>query len=166
MKTTLQQAIYVLLYLSCFLCQCHAFAPKIRSSRISFQTNKFRSASVTSLAAVSPKYSMPSQEESESLGIREWPQQTKTSAWKDEVSEDQTIVRYILQGSGTLYVDGSNAKFNTGMLVEVEGPATLEWDKNDGEDVIILTPGYETGGLFVGVIIGFIGMVAALVALS
>ena len=115
----------------------------------------------------SPKYSMPSQQESEQLGIREWPQQTKSSTWEDQASEGQTLVRYILQGSGTLYVDGSSSKrFNTGILVEVDGPVTLKWEKDDGEDVILLTPGFENAGLFAGALVGFVAMVGALLALS
>lgn len=110
---------------------------------------------------------MPSQEEAVELGIREWPQQTKSSPWTDEAQEGQTLVRYILQGSGTLIVNGGDSKkFATGMLMEVEGPVSLEWKKDDGEDCIILTPGFENGGLFVGAFLGFMAMVAALVALS
>jgi len=77
-------------------------------------------------------------------------------------------VRYILQGSGTLDVDGgrSSRKFNTGMLVEAEGPVKLDWNKDEGENVIILTPGFEQGGLFAGALIGFVAMVGALIALS
>jgi len=110
---------------------------------------------------------MPSQQESEDLGIREWSQQTKSSSWTDEATEGQTLVRYILQGSGVLYVDGeSSKKFNVGMLVEVEGPVKLDWEKDVEEDVIILTPGYESGGLFAGALVGFVAMVGALVALT
>jgi len=120
----------------------------------------------TALAAT-PKYNMPSQQESEDLGIREWSQQTKSSSWTDEATEGQTLVRYILQGSGVLYVDGeSSKKFNVGMLVEVEGPVKLDWEKDVEEDVIILTPGYESGGLFAGALVGFVAMVGALVALT
>ena len=114
-----------------------------------------------------PKYTMPSQEESVELGIREWPQQTKSSSWTDDAKEGQTLVRYILQGGGTVTVNGKDSRrFMTGMLMEVEGPVTLDWEKDSGEDVIILTPGFENGGLLVGAFLGFMGMVAALVALS
>ena len=82
-----------------------------------------------------------------------------------------------MQGSGTVAVTvagsvGNNnqpKKFNTGMLLEVEGPVLLEWNINkddEGGDVIILTPGYENTSLFVGAIVGFVAMVGALVALS
>lgn len=114
-----------------------------------------------------PKYTMPSQEESVDLGIREWPQQTKSSSWDEEAKEGQTLVRYVLQGSGSVTVNGQAAKkFMTGMLMEVDGPASLQWNKDDGEDVILLTPGFENGGLFAGALIGFVAMVGALVALS
>lgn len=118
--------------------------------------------------AATPTYTLPSQQESEQLGIRDWPQQTKSSSWTDEAEEGQTLVRYILQGSGTLDVDGgrSSRKFNTGMLVEAEGPVKLDWNKDEGENVIILTPGFEQGGLFAGALIGFVAMVGALIALS
>ena len=103
------------------------------------------------------------------LGIREWSQQTKS----EEAKEGQTLIRYILQGSGTVAVTvagsvGNNnqpKKFNTGMLLEVEGPVLLEWNINkddEGGDVIILTPGYENTSLFVGAIVGFVAMVGAL----
>ena len=118
--------------------------------------------------AAAPTYTLPSQQESEELGIRDWPQQTKSSSWTDEAEEGQTLVRYILQGSGTLDVDGgrSSKNFKTGMLVEVKGPVKLDWKKDEGEDVIILTPGFEKGGLFAGALIGFVAMVGALIALS
>lgn len=121
----------------------------------------------STVLAATPKYNKPSQQESEDRGIRDWPQQTKSSSWTDEATEGQTLVRYILQGSGVLYVDGkSSKKFNAGMLVEVEGPVKLDWKKDVGEDVILLTPGYESGGLFAGALVGFVAMVGALVALS
>jgi hypothetical protein len=119
------------------------------------------------LLHATPKYTMPSQEESVELGIREWPLQTKTSSWTDEAKEGQTLIRYILQGSGSVTVNGKKSKkFMTGMLMEVEGPVNLKWEKDDEEDCIILTPGYENGGLLVGALVGFVAMVGALVALS
>jgi hypothetical protein len=136
------------------------------ANHVIVRNNNVRAHSAHILHAV-PKYTMPSQEESVELGIREWPQQTKSSSWTDDAKEGQTLVRYILQGSGTVTVNGKDSRrFMTGMLMEVEGPVTLEWEKDDGEDVIILTPGYENGGLLVGAFLGFMGMVAALVALS
>lgn len=117
----------------------------------------------------SPKFTMPSQEECVQLGIREWPQQTKSSlSWREEIKQGQTLVRYILQGSGTVsVVDGNfSRKFYAGTLLEVEGPETLMWERNEGEDVIVLTPGFENGALFAGAIVGFVTMVFALLALS
>lgn len=112
---------------------------------------------------------MPSQEQCVQLGIREWPQQIKSSlSWKEEIKQGKTLARYILQGSGTVSVgDGhSPRKFYVGTLLEVEGPATLIWERNEGEDVIILTPGFENGALFAGAIVGFVTMVYLLLALS
>ena len=122
----------------------------------------------SSILHATTKYTMPSQQESVELGIREWPQQTKSSpSWTEQASDGQTLTRYILQGSGSVSVnEESPKKFNVGMLMEVEGPASLEWQKDDGDDVIILTPGFENGGLFVGALAGFVLMVGALVALS
>lgn len=127
-----------------------------------------KGASGSSLQAT-PKFTMPSQEECVELGIREWPQQTKSSlSWKEEVKEETTLVRYILQGTGTVRTDDGtfSRKFYAGTLVEVQGPEILIWERNQGEDVIILTPGFENGALFATAIVGFVTMVGALLALS
>lgn len=101
------------------------------------------------------------------MGIREWPQQTKSSSWVEETKEGKSIVRYILQGSGTVTVGNeSSRKFSEGTLIEIQGPCKVTWTKNEGDDIIILTPGFENVGLFVGVILGFTAMVGALLALS
>jgi len=158
------------------------------SASASTTARSSRSSPSLVLLYATPKYTMPSQQESVELGIRDWPQQTKSSSWSEEAKEGQTLIRYILQGSGTVTVtvtglaagsgSGGNSnsnsnqpkKFNTGMLLEVEGPVSLEWNINkddaEGGDVIILTPGYENTSLFVGAIVGFVAMVGALVALS
>jgi hypothetical protein len=83
-------------------------------------TSTYRSS--TSLYS-SSSFTNPTQEESVNLGIREWPQQTKSqSTWEEEVKDGETLIRYILQGSGDLIIDGNTNrpnKFNTGLLIEV-----------------------------------------------
>mmetsp|Transcript_6470 Transcript_6470/g.7433 ORF Transcript_6470/g.7433 Transcript_6470/m.7433 type:complete len:190 (+) Transcript_6470:142-711(+) len=134
----------------------------------SLTCTRIKKASASALCA-SPKFTMPSQEESVELGIREWPQTTKNDeAWSEQAAEGQTLVRYILQGSGTVTIDNDVEKpFNTGLLIEVEGPASLEWKKGAMSDpIIILTPGFENVGLFAGALVGFVALCGALVALS
>jgi len=116
----------------------------------------------------SPEFSVPSQERCVELGIRDWPQTTKSGeSWSEEVQEGQNLTRYILQGSGTVSVNSVNKKFNVGVLLEVEGPASLEWKRDASSDsVIILTPGFENGGLFAAALVGFVALCGALVALS
>lgn len=114
------------------------------------------------------EFSFPSQERCVELGIRDWPQTTKSGeSWSEEVQDGQNLTRYILQGSGTVSVNSVNKKFNVGLLLEVEGPASLEWKRDDSSDsVIILTPGFENGALFAGALVGFVALCGALVALS
>ena len=132
----------------------------------------------------SSSFSTPTQEQSVALGIREWPQQTKSqSTWSEQVKDGQSLTRYILQGEGELTIaleeltttttttkttkkaSPQRKKIIPGLLVEVTGPATLNWVKKDAEDVIIiLTPGYEQGGLLIGVASGLIVLCGALIA--
>ena len=53
-------------------------------------------------------------------------------------------------------------KVNPGTLVEVSGEAILSW-KAEGE-VIVLTPGFEEGGTFLGVAFAVIILFGALLA--
>ena len=120
----------------------------------------------TTLYASSSSFTNPTQEQSVELGIREWPQQTKTqSNWEEEVKDGETSIRYILQGSGDLTIDGEKPKnFSTGMLIEINGPASLSWTKKGKDDVIILTPGYEQGGLLAGAALTLITLCGVLIA--
>mmetsp|Transcript_5116 Transcript_5116/g.6607 ORF Transcript_5116/g.6607 Transcript_5116/m.6607 type:complete len:181 (+) Transcript_5116:58-600(+) len=135
------------------------------------------SSSKTQINAVSTSLTVPSQEESVKLGIREWPQQTKSQqSWDENVKENDTLTRYILQGEGDLTIITTSvnkevekpekSKFKPGLLIEVNGPATLQWVKamRSDEDVIILTPGYEQGGLLIGFLFGSIILCGALIA--
>ena len=150
-----------------------------------FNTRQQRQAITTTtttsnkLALQAAKFSYPTQDESVELGIREWPQQIKTERiWSEHVKEGKQLVRYILQGSGkvTVLVDrtkegndgGLVNEFNTGVLVEVDGPAELVWIKSDtdDDDIIILTPTYEQSGLFIGAIAGFVVLCGGLIGLT
>jgi hypothetical protein len=113
----------------------------------------------------------PSSEEAASMGIREWPQQVKSKgmSWSEEVTTDRNVVRYILDGRGTLSVvdprkvdvDSSvSTNVEPGTLIQVQGPATLHWMALD--EMIVLTPGFEEGGLFASVIVAVLALFGAL----
>ncbi len=108
----------------------------------------------------------PSSDIAAEMGIRDWPQQLRKGAWMEFVATEKIVVRYVLDGSGALEVtDEDQAQTQTislapGTLVEVTGTATLRWlAKND---MILLTPGFEEGGLLLGVIVGVIVLFGAL----
>ena len=48
--------------------------------------------------------SSPPQDKCESLGVREWPQQSKRGTWNEEAAPDASLARYILEGKGLLTV--------------------------------------------------------------
>mmetsp|Transcript_13442 Transcript_13442/g.22265 ORF Transcript_13442/g.22265 Transcript_13442/m.22265 type:complete len:162 (+) Transcript_13442:54-539(+) len=119
---------------------CHAFEIQTRSSE-----------PIRLFSTV--KISTPSPEDAADMGIREWPQQKKSiGGWSESVGDGETLVRYVLDGTGSVtIVDDDNAQTSavqSGSLVEVTGIAKVEWAVDDS--MIILTPGYEEGGLFVG----------------
>mmetsp|Transcript_4753 Transcript_4753/g.12075 ORF Transcript_4753/g.12075 Transcript_4753/m.12075 type:complete len:281 (+) Transcript_4753:3-845(+) len=148
-------------------------------------------ASSSSESSFEVNVQTPTQEEAESFGIREWSQQAwqqgtfiETAAASDATT---TTTRYVLEGEGQLTVVSSSAtttiaatnendndnkkqvvKLRPGTLVEVTGGGggvQLDWDITSKE-MILLTPGFEEIGLFVGVLVGFVGLVGALVTLS
>eukprot|EP00586_Coscinodiscus_wailesii_P012918 CAMPEP_0172497538 /NCGR_PEP_ID=MMETSP1066-20121228/101329_1 /TAXON_ID=671091 /ORGANISM="Coscinodiscus wailesii, Strain CCMP2513" /LENGTH=110 /DNA_ID=CAMNT_0013270375 /DNA_START=286 /DNA_END=618 /DNA_ORIENTATION=- len=96
------------------------------------------------------------------MGIRDWPQQTRSSQWDERVSETQTVIRYVLDGTGTVACtsnDGGEAGSGVvgpGSIVEAEGDCVLKWDVDGGGDMVILTPGFEMGGAFLFVLVGLI----------
>ena len=110
----------------------------------------------------------PSSDAAAQMGIREWPQQLKKGAWEESSSEGQTLVRYVLDGTGSLEVmdvessTTSTTKLSPGTLVEISGEASLSWN-SDG-DMIILTPGFEEGGTFLAVAAGVVVLFGALLA--
>jgi uncharacterized cupin superfamily protein len=121
-----------------FLAKAVGFRSLVKAwpNKLGVSTNVFASVKVT----------LPSQEECVTLGIREWPQQTKSSAWQETVRGGQTVARYILQGTGSLVVDaGNEISIQAGTLVTVTDKANIEW-RITGKKLIILTPGYEEGG--------------------
>jgi hypothetical protein len=115
----------------------------------------------------------PSPEDAASMGIRDWPQQVKSGAWSEFVAEDKTVIRYVLDGTGSVDIvdeDIAETKFVTigpGTLIEVTGPVTLKWmvnnNNNNNQDMILLTPGFEENGLFAGVAVAVIALFGFLV---
>eukprot|EP00547_Thalassionema_nitzschioides_P001680 CAMPEP_0194212440 /NCGR_PEP_ID=MMETSP0156-20130528/12321_1 /TAXON_ID=33649 /ORGANISM="Thalassionema nitzschioides, Strain L26-B" /LENGTH=170 /DNA_ID=CAMNT_0038940265 /DNA_START=78 /DNA_END=590 /DNA_ORIENTATION=+ len=117
-----------------------------------------------SVAYFAVKISMPSSEEAAEMGIREWPQQLKSGSWNEEISDGQEIVRYILDGIGNVEIkekDGVSTvnSIGPGSLLEVSDEAKLIWRSNS-DDMIILTPGYEQTGLFLGVALALVLLTA------
>ena len=111
----------------------------------------------------------PSPDEAADMGIRDWPQQSKQGSWVDsQDNDDGTLVRYILDGSGSVTIedadDGSTktAKVSTGTLIEVIGKATIFWESPN--EMIVLTPGFEEGGKLIGVAIAMLVLFGALLA--
>eukprot|EP00578_Thalassiosira_sp_NH16_P009372 CAMPEP_0181122726 /NCGR_PEP_ID=MMETSP1071-20121207/25478_1 /TAXON_ID=35127 /ORGANISM="Thalassiosira sp., Strain NH16" /LENGTH=143 /DNA_ID=CAMNT_0023207737 /DNA_START=161 /DNA_END=593 /DNA_ORIENTATION=- len=113
----------------------------------------------------------PTPEAAASMGIRDWPQQFRSSSWTDSVEEGGIATRYILEGRGRVTVDYyddagelrrvNNRRVYPGTLVEVDGEANLLWEVDDeNEGMIVLTPGYEEGGKLV-VVGGFLLMFCA-----
>jgi hypothetical protein len=103
--------------------------------------------------------STPSPEDAADMGVREWPQQVRNKSWSESVGEDQSVVRYILSGTGSVKIVDDEGTEQTkqvrpGSLVEVAGQADLDWIVN--EDMTVLTPGYEQVGLLLGVALALI----------
>lgn len=102
--------------------------------------------------------SLPTPEVAAAMGIRDWPQQFRTSSWTEEVGEGVIATRYVLDGRGRVTVDYyddatgesrriENRRIYPGTLVEVDGEAKLSWDVDDERTgMIVLTPNYEEGG--------------------
>jgi hypothetical protein len=149
-----------------------AFVPQVRQSspmklmptststvatigyRVTSSNNKKSGPTPLSMANV--KISTPSPDEAAQMGIRDWPQQFKKQGeWTEFVAADTTVVRYILDGTGSLKStdeDGANTQTTPlapGTLVEVTGSASLQFSAV--EDMLVLTPGFEEGGLLLGV---------------
>ena len=110
--------------------------------------------------------SVPSQAKCEELGIREWPQQSKQGSWSENVPPENSLFRYVLEGSGSLELEDQAPSVTPGTLVEIqEGSPELRLDwKSDTEEMILLTPGFEQGGVFLGVIAGILVLFGVLLS--
>jgi len=114
----------------------------------------------------------PTPDEAAALGARDWPQQFKNADWSESVPADKSVTRYILSGRGTVSSspsDGSGSgnnsrKIGPGTLIEITGPAQVEWTVAKGDDIIVLTPGYEEGGLLLAVAGALVVLCGVLVA--
>lgn len=116
-------------------------------------TRPSRPASLALSASI--QVTTPSPDDAADMGIRDWPQTQRNGAWQEQVTDGQTLVRYVLDGQGKLTItDNSSSSSSTtqavgpGTLIEVTDDATLDWSG----DLLLLTPGYEQGGLFLGVL--------------
>ena len=95
---------------------CRGFVP-VRTA-VSF-------VSLSPLFATTVKISTPSPDDAADMGIRDWPQQLKKAgSWSETVDEDQTLVRYVLDGTGAVNVVDENGQdektaVGPGSLVEV-----------------------------------------------
>lgn len=127
-----------------------AFAP---SGYLDCNNSRHGLTTVHKMADVS--VTNPSPDDAAEMGIRDWPQQLKEGTWDEETREGQTLIRYILDGTGVLRTEADDLGQNSyqltpGTLVEVTGKASLSWRAN--EKLIILTPGFEEGGKFIAVL--------------
>ena len=120
---------------------------------------------------------MPLYSEAEALGVRDWPQQVKMGRWTERFDTGQVAARYILEGAGmvmvTLYEnDGFTPKTGLaeeyrvipGNLLEVMGPAELQWRTDGDAEMIVLSPAYEQGSTFAAIGALFIVLCGALIA--
>ena len=110
--------------------------------------------------------SNPSPEEAANMGCRDWPQKTKSrGVFVETCKENQSLTRYVLDGTGTLDVPGkvSSQKLNPGTLIEIQGgPIEVSWNVKS-EEMIILTPGYEETGSFLAVLVTMIAICGTLI---
>ncbi|KAL3943773.1 MAG: hypothetical protein SGBAC_002145 [Bacillariaceae sp.] len=133
------------------LVSSQAFAP---SNRLHSHAPLHGCKTMLKMAGVS--VTNPSPRDAADMGIRDWPQQLKEGTWNEKAKERQTMVRYILDGAGVLDTEADDLgqksyKLKPGTLVEITGPASLNWKAND--QLIVLTPGFEEGGKFIGVLV-------------
>ena len=148
------------------IAKVESFAPKLTAA-----SNQIRAQhvldSTTKLDAANMDISTPTPDEAAEMGARDWPQQFKKAGWSETVADDKVMIRYILSGQGTVSsVDANvqNRRVGPGTLVEITGPANVEWSVNGGDEMIVLTPGYEEAGLLLGVAGAFVVLCGVLVA--
>lgn len=116
------------------------------------------------------KVSQPTSDAAAEAGIREWPQQTKKGQWQESVENGETMLRYILDGSGRVDIqeeDGNTQTFRVqpGTLVEISDQAMVTWESSSPE-MIVLTPNFEEGGVFVAVVLVALVLFGSLIAFS
>jgi uncharacterized cupin superfamily protein len=125
----------------------------------------FSSTKTRLLAASNVGISSPSLDQAAEMGVRDWPQQLKKGTWSEQVPEGRMLIRYILDGTGTLQVNGGKrTTVGPGALIEINGDASVEWKASD--EMIILTPGFEEGGKLLIVAIFFAVLCVSLLATS
>jgi len=109
--------------------------------------------------------SSPTPENAADMGIREWPQQTRSGTWQETVQENDTVIRYILEGTGILCIKTSDtvkkSSVGPGTLVEASGQCDLIWEVKGNQEMIVLTPTYEEGGKLAVVALGLITLCIA-----
>jgi len=138
----------------------HSCHPREIRSALQTHTNNNRLATL-SLNMANVKVSNPSSDTTAEMGMTEWPQQTKSKSWEETSAFGETMVRYVLDGRGSLEIRERTTneaatsvrtrkeKLEPGTLVEVSGEVSLFW--NVKEEIIILSPGYEEGGKLIAV---------------
>jgi hypothetical protein len=170
MATTQQFSLVILGFVALWMFPLTvvSFGTAIPTRGRAFCGPAFRTTALTASVDIST----PSPEEAANLGVRDWPQQLKKGAWTEQVGGGQTVVRYVLDGTGIVETTtsdetGTDKKQRTsvgpGSLMEVAGEASLSWEASSGE-MIILTPGYEEGGKLLGVAVAMVVLCGALVA--
>lgn len=153
----------------------HNFPARFASHQVT--QSKLLAASDKVLTESGFENKQPSSVEARAMGVLEWPKQTKMGAWTERFDAGKLACRYILEGGGmvvvTLYEnDGYTPKVDLpeeyrvvpGCLVEAMGPCKLEWQTDEGQELVILTPGYEEASKFAIVGALFIVLCGALIA--
>ena len=159
--------LLALITLAFCIAKVESFAP-ISSNYVSRQIRaRYVLESMTQLDAANMDISTPTPDEAAEMGARDWPQQFKNSDWSETVPEDKIVMRYILSGQGTVSsadANVQNKRIGPGTLVEITGPANVDWSVDAGVEMIVLTPGYEEAGLLFGVAGAFVVLCGVLVA--
>jgi hypothetical protein len=139
-------------------------------SSILSSSSRKKTNNPVSLQMADVRISLPSSDDAANMGIREWPQVTKTGSWQEDSVEGKTLTRYILDGSGTLNIEDDTDKTRTtqlkpGTLIEVEGTAVLSW-KCTSSEMVMLTPGFEEGNVFIVFALVVVALFGSLLAFS
>jgi len=113
--------------------------------------------------------SEPTQQESESMGIRDWPASARKLPFEDECAGG--ALRYVLEGRGSVACGSERYSVGPNSLVSVspsEQSVTLEWTSEDGGadgELVLLTPEYK-GPPLLPFAAAFFACCAGLVAVS